>query len=325
MDKTNLNIINQLDENAKKSTAHIGRDIRISQQVVDYRIKKLIENKIINQFSTIINPFALDYKIFYIGLIFNKSSTKIKEDLFDYLEKTGNIIEATIAGSSFDVTLTLSTKTYSELEIFLDELFLKFPKVFEDYEIYPVTKIIYHPYNYLDSNNDEFKYTIEEKETVKLDQTDYNILHQIKDSARSSNLNIGSKIGVSYKTVKHRIQIMTEKGIILGPKLFIHPQKLNYESFRVMLSLKSFSKKEDLSLEQYILQHKNITTIMKIIGGIWTYVLTIDAKNSEKLQEILINIRNKYSQIDDFKTLTIFKNMDEDHFPQSEKFSTIKK
>ena len=51
----------ELDKNARISGTSIGKKIRKSKQFVDYRIKKLEENKILKGYITVIDYSKLGY------------------------------------------------------------------------------------------------------------------------------------------------------------------------------------------------------------------------------------------------------------------------
>ena len=77
LDLIDKKILNQLDLNSRQSDSEIGKKIRQSKQVVNYRIKKLLENGIITAFYPHINIANLGYSMhkFYLQLR-NISKTK---------------------------------------------------------------------------------------------------------------------------------------------------------------------------------------------------------------------------------------------------------
>ena len=55
-------ILQELDINPRITTSKLAKNIRLSQQVTNYRINKLVENKIITQFGTILNLSKIGYE-----------------------------------------------------------------------------------------------------------------------------------------------------------------------------------------------------------------------------------------------------------------------
>ena len=55
MDKKDKLILKELDKDARQSNAEIGKKINLSKDVVNYRIKRLEENEIIQNYYSIID------------------------------------------------------------------------------------------------------------------------------------------------------------------------------------------------------------------------------------------------------------------------------
>ena len=71
LDAKDLKILIELDKNARQSNNQIGKKVRLSKEVVKYRIDNLIERGVILRFHTIINYFKLGFVKFklYLRLI----------------------------------------------------------------------------------------------------------------------------------------------------------------------------------------------------------------------------------------------------------------
>jgi DNA-binding Lrp family transcriptional regulator len=75
MDKIDWKILAELDKNLRIYTSKLARKCRVSQQVADYRIRRLLENGLITKFGTIVNLKALGqehYRVFLLLMRKNK-------------------------------------------------------------------------------------------------------------------------------------------------------------------------------------------------------------------------------------------------------------
>ena len=59
-------LLYQLDLNARQSNSQIGKRISLNKNTVNYRINKLIEDRVIMGFYTEINMYKLGYKTYRI-------------------------------------------------------------------------------------------------------------------------------------------------------------------------------------------------------------------------------------------------------------------
>ncbi|MFC2134424.1 Lrp/AsnC family transcriptional regulator [Bacteroidota bacterium] len=323
MDLTDQKILAELDKNTRIPLKQIAKKIHASQQMIDYRIKNLIKKEIIYSFATIINPFSLGYNLYITNFSFEENISEDKDNLLTYLRDNHQVFWAAIIGGTFDLMIITATKNFSEQEDFLDKLFKRFPNKFSDYEIFPIIEINHYSHKFFGAT-DFSKYTITEVEPVTISATDYKILEELKNDSRQSMLSVGQKIGVDYHTVKNRIEKMTKKGVIMGYRMFLNPEKLKMNSYHVFLSLRKYSKSDEKMFLAYVAAHTNVVKSLKLIGGRWAYNLSVEIESREKLQELLISLRKLFPIIDDINTCPVFHNIEIDYLPISKKITKEK-
>ena len=114
LDKNDWKILNQLDLNSRQSDAEIGKKTRISKQVVNYRIKKLLDNEIITGFYPHINLAKLGYGTHKIYLKF-KSLTKTQEqEIWNYLIKRVGIVWSISCSGRWDIIFAIASENIEE-------------------------------------------------------------------------------------------------------------------------------------------------------------------------------------------------------------------
>lgn len=72
LDKTDLQILRMMQENARISNADLARELGMAPSAVLERVKKLEQKNVIQQYTTRINPLALQQKM--LAYIFMKAS-----------------------------------------------------------------------------------------------------------------------------------------------------------------------------------------------------------------------------------------------------------
>ena len=77
-------ILYHLDLNSRQSLSQLGKRVGLPKNVVAYRMKGLIENGIIRNFFTVINPFKLGYTSFGFYLVLQYATSKIKQEIIDF-------------------------------------------------------------------------------------------------------------------------------------------------------------------------------------------------------------------------------------------------
>lgn len=134
LDDIDLEIIKILSENARKNIVDIVSQLKTTVDIIRYRIKKLIDNKIIQSFRAVINRELLGYQYWNV-LIKTKNLTDEKEkQLIYYLKQTPNIVFTSKYMDDFTFGFELEVKNIEELNNILMDFRYKFSDVVESYE-----------------------------------------------------------------------------------------------------------------------------------------------------------------------------------------------
>ena len=155
-----------------------------------------------------------------------------------------------------------------------------------------------------DFENVEKKMSYGEK--VKFDDKDLKILKILHKNARTSLRDISKKVELSKDAVKYRINKMIERKIIVGFSAVINPPMLGYPFInKVLISLSNISSKKDKEFIDYLTKQKQIINVNSVSGN-WDYMLMIVAKDPNDFENVLINIRRRFSgMIKELMTFTI--------------------
>jgi Lrp/AsnC family leucine-responsive transcriptional regulator len=122
MDNLNIKIINELQENARKTFAEIGRKVGLSAPAVAERVQKLEDLGIIEGYSVRLNINKLGLGIEAIVYL-DVSFTNFKKLTGD-LEDIPEIIECLKVTGKHSVILKIAVKDNSELERTIDKISL---------------------------------------------------------------------------------------------------------------------------------------------------------------------------------------------------------
>lgn len=134
LDNMDLKIIGVLSENARENIVVIAKKLNTTVDIVRYRIKKLIDNNLIQSFRSIINREVLGYQHWNI-LIKTQSLNEEKEKQFiSFLKEVPNVIYVTKYVNDFNIGFELEVKNMEELHGILTELRYKFSDVIKSYE-----------------------------------------------------------------------------------------------------------------------------------------------------------------------------------------------
>ena len=311
MDKLNTKIIQELDKDTKISITKLAKKIRVSQQVADYRLKKLTQQETIKKFGTFLNLSALGLEHYKLFLTFNATDKVIIKQLFNYLKKKSGVFWAARIGGKYDLLITLFVKNFYQLDTFLENINSEFPGLVKDCKsCYGIDHYIYK-HKFISKDYSHEQYGCNENSTAEIDNLDKEILKRLTKNCRTSALEIANQINTTYKTVINRIKVMENKKIILTYRLFLNTKEL---PFCLLLSFKNYSTKKEKKLISYLGELAGVTQTIRLFG-LWNLFIHIRADNNEELQKLIIKLRNKFDIINEHEIIPIFQDIAMNLFP----------
>ncbi len=311
LNKKDTKIIKELDNNPKIATSKIAKKVHLSQQVVDYRIKKLQETGIIKHFGTIVNTSKLGLQQYRVLFTLGDVTEVEKEKILSYLKQHSLIYWAAIIGSKWDLFVVVNVKDYQDFENFLDDIFQKFPKQVKDYNALYVLRHEFYNHHYLYQSQKKIEPTILDLSTsnlIQIDDLEQNILQQIKLSCRTPLLELGKKNKVSYKTVQNRIKKLEDNKVIEGYRLFLKSSDLDFKAYMLFISFNNYGRDVEKKIFSFAREHPNITQAIKLFGQ-WSLQFHLRVNSYEDLQEIVVELRNLYPIIDNYEIIPVFEDI----------------
>lgn len=311
MDKIDEKILKVLDAQPRIPVSSLARKVRISQQVADYRIKRLTTTGMITTMGTIINLKALGLEQYRIFFTFNaRKEIKIRT-VFDYLRQRRGIYWAARVGGRYDLLVVLFVKDFAEFDEFIDSFNSTFTGLIKDYKgCYGLDHVLYR-HKFISDTEGVMKYGYNDVR-VSIDVIDIRILGEMKSNCRAHLLELGASAGVSYKTIGHRIKKLEEKNVILGYRIFI--RSTERAPFVVLFSFKNYSRSEEKRLLGFLGRDIGITQVVRLFG-VWNLFVHVRMENLERLQEFIITVRDVFTIIDEYEIIPVFEDIAINLFP----------
>ena len=318
LDKIDRKIIYHLDINARMSRLQIARKLRISREVVDYRIKRLIKNEIINRFFTHIRAEKLGFTIYKLHLAIKGLQDKEEKDLINYFVNHENVYRVVSCDGVYDVIVSMTAKDVYKLHQMLMECYSK-------YDINFLTKdnlisiIVYHGRReyLLGKRRKEIAPLIRggEKGSIVLDEKDNEILKILANNARFQILEIAKRLGVTSSAVIYRIRALEQKNIIGAYRCSINVEKIGFIRSKIFLSLKFVDEKKEKELRQFCLEHPNIIFFWYCVGHC-DLEIELEIENIAAFHDLLKEIKTRFSNIiRKCEYVIVSKEHKFDHFP----------
>lgn len=323
MDKIKLGlkdkkIIRALENNARKPFSLVAKEVGLSRESVSYKFRRLCENGVIAGSYTLINPARLGYSIFRVLF---RLSTDEKDKTNKFTESFCNdnsIMWFASVGGKWDFIAEFMLKNAFEFSERLSAILKKFKNIIQSYEASIVLLI-----KFLDSRyilKDEKPRNVSEIggkiESVELTNIDYKILELIKNNARLTNNELAKELEISRATVVSRLKRLQDNKIILGFNLFLSPNKIGMQSFKLLLCLKNLDSETEKRLFSFAEANATILYAHKNFGK-WNAEFEAVVKDAKEIQGIATKTRTLFEQdLIDLEIIPIFKDYKINLFPE---------
>ena len=318
LDKTDYKILCNLDYNARISLSELAQNVNLSKQNLNYRLKKLINEKILLGFMSMVDIHRLGYLTYRIYFRFKNVDSQKEEEIINYLKNHKYVLWLASTSGSWD----LETVFIARNSVHLNNLFKKIKEDLGPYfSKYKVSASIcnYHfKRDYLlDKKREGFtpRYYGFEPGLEGLDQLDADILIQLSENCRQNNQEIARKLGVTYHTIKNRIQLLEKNKIVQSHRILINLSALNRTFYKALIKLNNPTKEEEKRLYSFCSQHNFVVYLVEVLGE-WQLEIETEVKNQEEFTNLLRKIRNEFPHlILDYEILQVTTEHKLNYFP----------
>lgn len=299
LDLKDRKILFELDKNSRQSYSQLAKKVRLSKDVVQYRVKRLEAEGFILGYNSIIDFTKLGYFALRLQLSLFETTPTEEQKIIDYLVKQKEVFLVSESEGDVNITIGLLLRNISELKNFQIRFENKFKKNIKKFIVSAYQEVYYFNRKYLLENSNYSELKISVDTTIKhVDETDLEIIKLLTQNSRTPIIEIASKLNMNANTVAFRIKKLEKEKIILGYNILFGFKKINYVYVKADLFLKHIQNEKKII--EFCKQQKNIIYVSKTIGGS-DLEIYFEIENTEKFLEIMKNLREEFKEIVDWK------------------------
>lgn len=314
IDKKDRKILTLLMHNSRRQLSLIAKEIGMSRDAVAYRIKRLIEKKVIAGFIPLINFKKFGYDCYHVFLLIDEKNAERTEALLDYLKINPNIVSIIEYSDRWDLEFILLAKDFDEFYERLSDISYKFSDIISEKDKLAVIKDFHFsfvPKHFWDKEI-RLKSLFEEKINNKkkglmIDKKDIEIIKQLCVDARQSSYEIGKKLKMSPDTVAYRIKKLEENKIIKEFSTVLNLSVLDYNWYTFSIQMKFLGKDEETRFSRFVKSHPYIVEAVETLGT-WDLLLYIVSNNPKNFHKTIKEIKNEFAHtITNYQTWLAYK------------------
>ena len=114
LDKIDRHILNDLQEDGRKSFAEIARELDVNEATVRFRVKKLLDQEVIMRFSALLNPRKIGLAV--TGIIMATVDPRKSKDTFKELGDLDELLHIFQCTGKYDFLAVANVENMEKLE-----------------------------------------------------------------------------------------------------------------------------------------------------------------------------------------------------------------
>ena len=273
MDKKDKLILFELLQDCRQPLSKIAKAVKLPQQTVSYRIKKLEDSGVIKKYAVNINYPKLGYSRHSLYLdIKGVSAMRVDK----YLEEITDIKEVSCCYMLHEVSqwklyVSVWTKTIDRYDDIQTKIVSKFKNRIKNYLSFQSIK----SYTYFAKRlNPKKKALIDVKgnpESVKISDSDWKLITKLKRNSRISAVELAKHVDATASSVSRRINFLKKNKIIERFYPILDLKKLGYTEYTYISRIDPSFQKELNAFIEYTKKDPKFVIVIKAVGYVNLY------------------------------------------------------
>jgi DNA-binding Lrp family transcriptional regulator len=315
MDFKDRKLLYWLDQDGRATNKELGRRIRLSEQGVGYKLRRLEEDGVIRHYVAFINTLALGYSHYKVLLRLQDTNPKREEELLAALVGNPNIRWVASCSGSWDVNFSLLARTPDGFVEAYRVIEQAFGDIIAEKSVHLNVRSPGFTRGYLLGEKSEKTHAYASKSASVLDDTDRRLLKAISQNARARLVDLAKRLGVSIDVVRYRLKGLERTGVISGYTLFLDLDQLGVERHSVYFSLHGMDASVERRMLEFARTHKNVI-FMPVLVGAYDLSLELEVMSYFELDSTLRRFRELFAEhIKGFEIVRATKEHKYDFFP----------
>ena len=310
-------ILAELDRNSRQPNSMIAKRLRISRERVDYRIRHLIKEGIINKFPTVINPTKFGYSMFKLYFQFQNLTSENEKEIIRWLTENPYVQWVTSCKGRWDMNIIVFAHDSEHFSKIMQEFYNLYGEWILSQNFNVSLAVGNMEKGWILKEKDhrsEVVYTANEREDLDLDQTDIELMKIIANNARMSTVEIAREMKTTPRIVTYRIKQLEKMDVINGYTISLNYTLLKKQFYKVIFYISIMNDGLHSRLVEYCRGRSNMPYFIFCVGE-WPFEVEYVVDNIDEFYEAVEDIKKQFPEIKRYDSILLAKEYKFDYIP----------
>lgn len=293
IDEKDKLILFELLQDSRQPLTKIAKAVRLPQQTVSYRIKKLEDEGIIKKYTINVNyqKIGLNRHSLYLDLKGIKA-----EEIDDYLKHITDIKEVSCCYMLHDISewkiyISVWTRTIERYDEIQTKILTRFKNHINNYISFQSVKSYTYFARRLNTKKGAKVDIKEGLDNILLKDIDFKILEKLRENSKIPILQLAKELNTTVNTAMRRIKFLKNKGVIQRFYPIINMKKIGYTEYTFISRLDASYDKDIEKFIEYAKSDPRFVIVIKAVGYVNIYYAFL-AESNKELGEIMEKIES---------------------------------
>lgn len=310
LDRTDRKILYELDFNSRQTISRIAKKLKLSRDIVSYRMNKFLKEGVLLKHYAIIDIAKLGYAAHKNFIRFQNITQEKESEFIEFIKTHPKVVYSASYDGRFDIVVSIWAKNVEDLSNTLIDMDSKFGDYIAERQIATIIRGEYCVRDYLIGKKTftQRKYFFgSTPQKISIDVTNKKILIELGQDSRASSVEIANKLNMSADAIYQRIRKLENSGVIQNYNIIPNEEFYPYTHYKILISLHNLNEQKEKKLEEYCRAQKNIWYFCPTLGP-WSFEIDLDVENRGEFRNILREIKLHFSDIiKDYTVLNAFR------------------
>ena len=289
-------ILALLDQNSRASVSELARNLKLSKDGLNYRLKKLQNENIVTRYFAEVDISKIGLIAGKVTLQFQNVDKEKEDEIFEFLKNYPKIGWVVFCSGRWDCIFAFYVRDNYEIQEMINSIVEKYGKYILAKEIVSIPEYYIVSRGWLTKDFGRVISKIGGKVNPIVDELDIKLIKILTQNCRKPIIKIARELNKSSSLIIQRIKSLEKKEIIRNYYIGLNLEKIGKEFCKSFIFLHNYTKAEYEKLMKYCLHHPNVTALTNIVGS-WEMELEMEVSNFDEFHKIMNEIKNQFKHI----------------------------